>query len=326
MIKFLVIRFSSIGDIVLTTPVVRLIKEQIIDSEVHYLTKQEYFGIVKNNPNIDKVHLLNSNNETELIEELKKEGFDHIIDLHKNLRTRKIKRKLQVPDFSFDKLNYKKWILVNFKKDNMPKVHIVDRYIDTLRVFDVTNDGNGLDYFLEEKDYYSIPNINIDEKFVAIVIGAKHSTKRLPDNQIIKLIKGLSFRVILLGGKEDIPSSEIITKSSSKNILNLCGKINLNQSASVIKQSSFVVSNDTGLMHIASAFKKDIVSVWGNTVPEFGMYPYKAGKNSSIFEVKGLKCRPCSKIGFNKCPKKHFKCMNDINIDSVSEYITKVLK
>ena len=326
MVKFLVIRFSSIGDIVLTTPVVRIIKEQIPDSEVHYLTKQEYVGIVENNPYIDKIHVLNKDNQSELIEELKNEGFDNIIDLHKNLRTRKIKSKLQVPDFSFNKLNYKKWILVNFKKNNLPNIHIVDRYLETLSVFDIKNDNKGLDYFIKEKDNFCVPNIEQNERFVSIVIGAKHYTKQLPNSQIIKLINILDYKVVLLGGKEDLNNSAIIEKGINRSIINLCGKINLNQSASVIKQSSIVVSNDTGLMHIASAFKKNIVSVWGNTVPEFGMYPYKAGNNSKIFEVKNLKCRPCSKIGFKKCPKKHFKCMNDINIDEIAMYISTVLK
>jgi ADP-heptose:LPS heptosyltransferase len=135
-----------------------------------------------------------------------------------------------------------------------------------------------------------------------------------------------------LGGKEDADVGENIARFFEKHLLyssnenelqndlnkraivfNGCGKFNLNQSASLLKQSLAVFTHDTGLMHIAAAFKKQIFSIWGNTVPEFGMYPYKTP--FSIFENKKLQCRPCSKIGHNKCPLGHFKCMNDVVFD-----------
>ena len=120
--------------------------------------------------------------------------------------------------------------------------------------------------------------------------------------------------MVLLGGKEDAATAEQVYQFHKNKTLNLCGKLNLNQSASIIQQANKVITSDTGLMHIAAAFKKDIISLWGNTIPEFGMGPYLAGKNSQILEVKNLSCRPCSKLGYKKCPKGHFKCMNDIDI------------
>ena len=324
MVKFLIIRFSSIGDIVLTTPVIRIIKTQINNSEIHYLTKKENSLILEGNNYIDKLHLYNKDTYNNIIEELIDEQFDFIIDLHKNLRTHKLKSKLKVPDFSFNKLNYKKWLLVNFKINKLPNIHIVDRYLETVSVFDIFNDNKGLDYFIPEKDVLKIDGITQSEKFVAIVIGAKHFTKRMPNEKLIQLINKIEQKIVLLGGKEDVENAKIIQDSVKKEVYNFCGVISLNQSASIIQQSSIVITHDTGLMHIASAFKKIVISIWGNTVPEFGMYPYLPNEKSKIFQVENLKCRPCSKIGFKNCPKKHFKCMKQINIDEISNYINKI--
>jgi len=325
LVKFLIIRFSSIGDIVLTTPVIRIIKTQINNSEIHYLTKKENSLILEGNNYIDKLHLYNKDTYNNIIEELIDEQFDFIIDLHKNLRTHKLKSKLKVPDFSFNKLNYKKWLLVNFKINKLPNIHIVDRYLETVSVFDIFNDNKGLDYFIPEKDVLKIDGITQSEKFVAIVIGAKHFTKRMPNEKLIQLINKIEQKIVLLGGKEDVENAKIIQDSVKKEVYNFCGVISLNQSASIIQQSSIVITHDTGLMHIASAFKKIVISIWGNTVPEFGMYPYLPNEKSKIFQVENLKCRPCSKIGFKNCPKKHFKCMEQINIDEISNYIKEII-
>jgi ADP-heptose:LPS heptosyltransferase len=157
--------------------------------------------------------------------------------------------------------------------------------------------------------------------FVGFAIGAQHFTKRLPVEKLIEACHFLNRPVILLGGKEDFETGEHIrlhfeklpeTNQNKPAIYNACGQYNLNQSASLVKQADLIVSHDTGLMHIAAAFKKKIISIWGNTVPEFGMYPYKT--DFEVLEVKGLKCRPCSKIGYGKCPQGHFKCMRQQNL------------
>ncbi|HMU73339.1 MAG TPA: glycosyl transferase, partial [Ferruginibacter sp.] len=148
--KFLVIRFSSIGDIVLTTPVVRCLKKQVPDAEVHFLTKQSYRGIVDTNPYIDKVHVLADSFEL-MLHELQTEEYDYIIDLHHNLRTLRIKRFLKkVKAFSFNKLNVEKFILTNLKINLLPGKHIVNRNLETLRSFGVSDDGAGLDYFIPD--------------------------------------------------------------------------------------------------------------------------------------------------------------------------------
>ena len=320
--KILIIRFSSIGDIVLTTPVIRNLKLQGENIELHYLTKIQYAGILENNPYVDRVHTLDKSFD-ELMPELQAEQFDYIVDLHKNLRTLRVKRKLKVESSSFNKVNMEKFLIVNFKINKLPGIHIVDRYMETIKQFVEKNDMQGLDFFIPPKDDVDIKSLpdNFHSGYIAFAIGAQHSTKRLPDEKIISICKKAERPIILLGDKNDAVVAEKIVTAVGSNIYNACGKYNLNQSASFVKQAKLVITHDTGLMHIAAAFKKRIISVWGNTIPEFGMYPYLSAEGSEIVEVKNLKCRPCSKIGFKSCPKKHFRCMNEIDEERIIKLI-----
>jgi ADP-heptose:LPS heptosyltransferase len=320
-LKILVIRFSSIGDVVLTTPVIRCLKKQRPDVEVHYITKPEYKLLLSGNPYIDKLLLLKPD-LGDTIRELRAENYDYIIDLHHNQRTFLIKLRLMVRSYSFNKLNFKKWLLTTFKINTLPKKHIVDRYMETLSVLGVKNDNEGLDFFIDAKDEVDIYTLPIEFRngYIGWAIGAKQNTKKLPIEKIVAGINEMNMPIVLLGGKEDATSGEeIISKCPSKQVHNACGKYNLGQSASLVKQASAIITNDTGLMHIAAAFKKKIVSVWGNTVPAFGMYPYLPvnAKPATILEVQGLKCRPCSKLGYAKCPQGHFKCMNEIDVAKI---------
>ena len=181
MTKFLIIRFSSIGDIVLTTPVIRCLKQQYEDAEVHYITKPDYKILLENNPYIDKLHVL-KDSLAATIRDLKQENFDYIIDLHHNLRSLLVKQKLRKKAFSFNKLNIQKWLLVNFKLNLLPDKHIVDRYFKTVEAFEINNDGEGLDYFIPEKDEVNLQTfpLKLSDGYIAFVVGAKFNTKRLP--------------------------------------------------------------------------------------------------------------------------------------------------
>ncbi|HSH52459.1 MAG TPA: glycosyltransferase family 9 protein [Bacteroidales bacterium] len=324
-IRFLIIRFSSIGDIVLTTPVVRCLKKQVKDVEIHYLTKPQFSKILENNPYVDKIHVL-KDSFADTIHELKYEHFDYILDLHKNLRSFRIKNRLKIISFSFNKLNKEKWLMVNFKKNKLPDIHVVDRYLKTLSVFDIQNDQQGLDYFIPDEDVVDLKTISdkIVSGYVGVVVGAYHNTKKLPPEKIVSICRKIDKPIVLLGGPDNKDEAEKIKSAVGANIYNACGKFNINQSASVVKQANVILTPDTGLMHIASAFKKKIVSVWGNTIPEFGMYPYLPDPTSEIMEIKGLKCRPCTKIGFTKCPKKHFKCILDLDDDYIAQKIKEL--
>lgn len=319
-IKFLLLRFSSIGDIVLTTPVIRCLKQQVEGSEVHYATKKQYLPLLESNPYIDSIHCL-EDSFPEFVRELEREQFDYIIDLHHNLRTFLIKSKLRKMDFSFRKLNIEKWLKVNFKIDRLPRIHIVERYLETLSLFEVVNDQKGLDYFIPEKDNNTVQFLPEEFRngYIALVIGARHFTKQLPVSKLIALCSLIREPLLLLGGKEDHANGEDIVRQAQGKVYNACGLFPINQSASLVRQARVVITPDTGLMHIAAAFKKKILSVWGNTIPEFGMYPYLPDEKSRIIQVEGLSCRPCSKIGHTSCPKKHFRCMNDIDEKKLAE-------
>jgi ADP-heptose:LPS heptosyltransferase len=318
MRKILIIRFSSIGDIVLTTPVIRCLKLQKPDIEIHYCTKKSFALILENNPYLNKVYYLEES-IGELIQLLKKEKYDHVIDLHKNLRSFMIRSSLGIPSSHFDKLNVRKWLYVNFRINTLPEMHIVDRYMATVKKFGVKNDGLGLDYFIpseQEVKQEQLPK-NFHHGYVAFIIGAQHNTKKLPPDKIIEFCEKLNQPVILIGGADESEAGKyvenyFISKYKSFDVYNACGKYNLHQSASIIRQAQQVLSHDTGFMHIAAAFKKEIISIWGNTTPHFGMYPYLTSYR--VIENNHLSCRPCSKIGYDKCPQGHFKCMKDLTL------------
>ncbi len=317
MKKILLIRFSSIGDIVLTTPVIRSLKKQL-NCQLHTLTRKQYTNIYQNNPFVDKVYAFDDN-LPEIINRLKNEQYDFVVDLQKNLRSIKVRKALGVASASFPKVNIQKWLLVNFKINRLPKIHVVDRYFKAVEPLQVTNDGKGLEYFIPPEDELNLSSVDeqLTRGYIGFVIGGQHFTKIFPAEKVAEVINKLTIPVVLLGGKEDFDrGEEIIKLAPRKKVINTCGKFNLNQSASLVKQCNVLITNDTGLMHIGAAFNKPVISVWGNTVPAFGMYPYMPETNAKSFisEVNGLKCRPCSKLGYKKCPKKHFNCM--INQDA----------
>ena len=215
--KILILRFSSIGDIVLTTPIIRALKTQLEDAEVHFCTKSKFSSILEANPYIDKIHLLEDDLGA-LIQQLKAEKFDHIIDLHNNLRTKIIKLRLSKPNESFDKLNWEKWLIVNFKINKLPNVHIVDRYYDTAIPLGIKKDNLGPDYFIPEKDEVEkdwLPETHRNG-YVAFAIGGQLNTKKLPVDRIIELCDKINKPIIVLGGKEDADIGERLEDFSNR--------------------------------------------------------------------------------------------------------------
>ncbi len=323
MKRILIIRFSSIGDIVLTSPVIRCLRQKFPAAEIDFLTKEKFRFVVEHNPHLTNVITL-SDDFSALTRQLKQRQYDFIVDLHKNLRTLRVKKALgKVRSSSFEKLNIEKYLYTNLKINILPEVHIVDRYLATVESLGVVNDGKGLDYFIAESekvDKGKLPVLH-QQGFIALVAGGTKATKRLPETKLLELCRELEYPVIILGDKEDAMVAEKIARQNPQLIFNACGKYNFNQSASVLALAKLVITHDTGLMHVAAAFKKPVISIWGNTVPAFGMSPYFGSNDKSrsyIAEVKGLRCRPCSKIGYNKCPKKHFKCMREIDIPAIT--------
>lgn len=320
-VKVLIIRFSSIGDVVLTTPVVRCLKKQLHgESEIHYLVKKQFVPVLEDNPYIDAIHVLDNNRDS-IIKELIKEDFHYIIDLHKNIRSLYFRRKLKALTFTIRKLNIEKWILVNFKIDLLPDIHVVDRYFEAVRALGIKNDMEGVDFFLSPDDFVdTVAKYGCEKnKFVAFAIGGAHEGKKLSPEKISDLCSKLAFPVVLIGGKEDMELGNKIA-GRYEFVFSACGKLTIKQSASVIEQAAVVISHDSGMMHIAAAFKKKIISIWGATVPKFGMYPYLPHPHSVMIEAKHLKFRPTSKLG-NRNSKKERQTMDEIDLDKIVDEV-----
>lgn len=335
MQKVLIVRFSSIGDIVLTTPVIRCLREQT-GAEVHFLTKRGFAGILEPNPYLHKVWAIEKK-VSEVAAELQGENFDVVIDLHRNLRTLQLTRLLwESKWYRFDKLNWQKYLLTRWKIDRMPELHIVDRYLATVATLGVTNDGKGLDYFVPEGTHkVAMSKLAALQKereatnYLAFVIGAAHATKRLTEAQITSFCQAYKGAILLLGGPAEAEQGQRIADAAGQHVINTCGHFKLAESAILVKNAAVVLTHDTGLMHIAAAYDKPIVSIWGNTVPALGMYPYLPGREKQEIErrieTQGLNCRPCSKIGHAACPKGHFNCIRQIAVEEMVQQVREAL-
>ncbi|MFZ1706172.1 MAG: glycosyltransferase family 9 protein [Saprospiraceae bacterium] len=315
--KILIIRFSSIGDIILTTPVIRCVHQQL-NAEIHVLTKNAFKGLFEYNPHVAKIHVLESMDRRVL----KRMDFDHIIDLQKNWISRWLCFILGRPYTSFNKLNIKKWLLVHFKINLLPKKHLVGRYFEALKPLGINNDDLGCDYYIKEVNISENIQEMAKTEYDIIVLGAAHATKRISLQKCREII-GLQHRnIILLGGK-DVTDMAALLKKECPMVINRVGKDNLDESAHLIRNARLIYTGDTGMMHLAVALQKRVVVLWGNTVPAFGMYPYYGNKQKNLshsIEHKNLKCRPCSKLGYPSCPKGHFKCMEELEIKEILDY------
>lgn len=333
--KFLIIRFSSIGDIVFTTPVIRCLRKQYADAEIHFLTKPENKIIVESNPYIDRVLLLQESLFSTILE-LRREQYSAIIDLHNNLRTFVIKQLLFKPTYTYKKLNFEKELLINFHFNILPKyLHITERNLAAVNALGVKDDGEGMDYFISPDNHVDIEKLGLNSNnFLAWVIGAKHFTKILPIEKVVESIHLFrqafpTKKIVLIGGREDAEMAKKIGLNFKENVINACGKFNLSESVSILNQCEMAIAGDTGLLHIAVALGKPVVAIFGSTVPEFGVFP-KYGKfktqPSKIIEVKNLNCRPCTKFGRNTCPKGHFLCMKGIESQKIFYAVKSMLK
>ena len=320
--KILVIRFSSMGDIIYTTPVVRCLKKQIPGAEVHFLTKPAFKYIYDNNPYVDKLLLLKPTLSA-TIDEIIAEKYDHIVDLHNNLRTAIIKLRTGIPASTYKKQPIKKWLSLKFKLKLIPLTHLVDRYLKAVSSLGVVNDGQPIDYYI--KASHQLSNLlpaSHQNGYVAFVIGATHFTKRMPNYKISSICGQLNHPVVLLGGNDVKANGDIIAGEVGNKVYNACGITSLDESVFLVSQAKSIIGFDTGLTHTAEAFNKPIASVWGGTVPDLlGVQPYMV-KDVLVAGVE-LSCRPCSKFGLEKCPLGHFKCMNDMPEGDIVQFANK---
>lgn len=222
----------------------------------------------------------------------------------------------------FDKINWQKWRAVRSKETAvLPKLHLVDRYFQSFARLGITNDGLGLHFALSEDAPEIIKELPFEGAYRCMAIGGSFATKRLPVEHLRSIAQMTAdLPLVLVGGPSDTSGAQLIASDLS-HVYNYCGACNLQQSAALIQQATCVITHDTGMMHIAAAFQRPIISIWGNTVPEFGMYPYGLlHQQHKMFEVSDLDCRPCSKLGYEECPKGHFRCMQDHNLNEIASF------
>lgn len=341
--RILVIRFSSLGDVILTAPFLKVLRRKFPEAQIDFCTKAEYAEILKFNPNISNI--IETDNELDfsklkiLRKSLKENRYDLVIDLHNNLRTfyLKIFLRLHSKVIVFRKYSFGKFLLVKFKinllKDHPP---IYVRYINTLKkitelnendlktlpeIFTGDNAKGKLTAILKENDITDTSNI------ICIVPGSKHFTKTYPPEyfaELIRLMHNDNLKFILVGtGADKQLIDEIISKSQG-NVLDFNDKLNLHELAELMKISRLVISGDTGPMHIAEALNAPLIVIMGSSVREFGFYP--SSEKSVVIENAGLSCRPCSHIGKEKCPKGHFKCMLEIKPEAVYNKIKETVQ
>ncbi|HZW38258.1 MAG TPA: glycosyltransferase family 9 protein [Ignavibacteriaceae bacterium] len=306
--KILIIRLSSLGDILLTTPLIRSLKKQYPKLQIDFLVKEQYKDLLVLNPYLSNVIIYRSSKEEldNLKNILKSNDYDAVIDLHNNFRSLDIRKTLRVKSYIFRKRSLKKFLLVKFKVNllkDAPQISV--RYADSINI---KLDEEGLDLFTNKASAINETN----EKYICFAPGSRHFTKMWPEEYYIQLGKMLTnagYKIVLVGGTSDAAICKHINDDIIGSI-NLGGKDDILQIAADIKKCKLVVCNDSGLMHIASAVKIPVVVMFGSTVKEFGFTPFRV--RNLILENKLLSCRPCSHVGRANCPEGHFKCMLDI--------------
>jgi heptosyltransferase-2 len=332
MAGILIIRLSSIGDILLTTPVIRCLKRALPDAQIAYLTKKAYAPLVKHHPLIDDVIELNSGGLKELISlrNTVLSKYDVVMDLHRNIRSCLLTlglRKQKI--FKYRKFTLKRHVLVYLKINllkNAPSVP--ERYLECVLQLGVQDDGKGLDFYSDKKtrtrarEILKKGGLNMQEA-IALAPGARWVTKRWPAQKFSSLIKLLpKQKFIILGDNQDKAVAREIVSAANDSVLNLAGKTSLDVTAEILRQCRALVSNDTGLMHLGCAVKIPTVALFGSTVRMFGFFPFRA--NARVLE-REVKCRPCTTIGKNKCKIGTFECLNEIRAEEVAEGLQSLM-
>ncbi len=313
--KILVIRLSAMGDIVLTTPVIRALNQQL-KAKIDFLTKPQYVSLLESNTYINRIFSLNDK-----VDFLQKNKYDYVVDLQNNLRSWQIRSKIQTKSFVFNKKTLRRYLLIYFGIDLL-KNHVVDRYFATVASLNVVNDNQGLDFNVSS---YVKPEFNTSQSYIAWCIGGTHNPKKLSAKQITQVVSKLKIPVVLLGGNNDLDiAKEIINNGECKSVYNFCGKLSVQESSYLIKESKMLLTNDTGMMHIASALKMPIISFWGCTKPSLGFTPYMTDP-SSIKIISKRSAKPCSKHG-KHCKYGKNGCIKEIDPQLIYDSVLSLLK
>ncbi|MSP57353.1 MAG: glycosyltransferase family 9 protein [Flavobacteriaceae bacterium] len=307
--KILVIRFSSIGDLVLTTPVLRGLKNQLPFAEIHVLTKSVYASLLEGLDSVDTIWNLG---EAKLIPQLQEIQFDAVIDLQRNWRSLFVKLSLwSVPHYTYNKKSIQRWLFVITKWARFKVNHVCDRYWETAFPLGVFPDKQGIElpsYRVEIED-----NIVQVKPYLVAILGGTYTTKKIPKDLWIRALSSTPLPIVLIGGEADYTLAQELAALLPERVMNCVGKLSLQASAKYIENCQFAIGGDTGFTHIARAYKKSVLVIWGNTHPGLGFSPdwqITEGDGRVLHLLpQNLSCHPCSKLGHEVCPRKHFHCM-----------------
>jgi ADP-heptose:LPS heptosyltransferase len=329
-VKFLVLSISSISDLIFLTPVLRALKIQAEDAEVHLATNAILQSAISDNPYLDKLYIIDQDFWQTSVQ-LNEEHYDFVFDFENNFHSLVICLFCNTKNIRFKKLRWHHWLMVNLKINLPPNKHLTERFLAVIERVNIKPDDLGLDYFIPEHD--KVPTEWLPEShrqnFVTVIISASYNTRKLSTNRLIELCDKINKPIILLGMQSDLQEANLVEDFFRKQhgdweaglkelnkktlIFNACGKFNFNQTASLIKKAQHVFTYDNDFVAIASAFKRNTFILLGNTTLALGRYPYKT--KFTVLENNKISCRPCSSKGYHHCPKGHFNCMNKITFD-----------
>jgi len=343
--KTLVLRLSSIGDIILSSPLLRVLRKSAgKDARIDFVVRKEYAELVRYSHHLSIVHEYDVESGFEGLKELAKtlynEHYELVVDIHDSIRTKFLRAACRSKEtVVVDKRKFERWLLVNMKRNAYDdNLSVAERYIETVEKYGVKNDGKGLEIFIPDSTQFEISGkmaklkLNEFEKVIGICPGSKHFTKRWQKEKFaevaVKAAKEFNAKVLLFGGGDERADCHFVEDAvtrqvSEKNVSDFAGELSLLETAAAMEFCDIVLTNDSGLMHLAAAKQKKIVAIFGSTVEQFGFFPY--GTESKVIENKNLDCRPCTHIGRKSCPKEHFKCMNEISVEEVYSAVKEFL-
>ena len=310
--KVLIVRLSSIGDIVLTTPLIRCLRKKFPSAQIDFVLKKKYAEVLSVNPYISNL-IFYDGNLLKCAKQIIAEKYDIIIDVHRNFRSFLLTLFAWAKVLRYKSYALQKFLLVetglNFYKAEVP---VFKRYLKAVEVIDVHDDGEGLNFFIDENIKNKFGQ-TLKNKYVGICPVAIWETKRWQRENFVDVAKRIiakyDYECLIFGGKNDFDYCDDIKKLIGPKSKNLCGS-SLQETAVALEKCECLITGDTGLMHIAESLKVPTVAIFGPTVSEFGFYPQLA--TSKIISKK-LLCKPCSTKGSKKCPVGNFNCIRDIS-------------
>jgi len=336
--KIVVFRLSSIGDIVLTSALIRCLKIKYPNAKIDFVIKKQFRQLVEFNPNISKIYTIDTSKGFSDLQDLRKvlslEKYDVFIDIHKNIRSLFIKTTIgSKKTLTFKKYVFRRTILTSFKIDSYKKVTpIYQRFVEAAKKINVEFDGKTTELFISKKIEDKIKEQLktrqlLDEKpYVLLCPGASFKNKQwLPERFVQlanKLIENDNVNIVLSGGKLEEDNCRYIVQETNGLSHDFSVKLSILESAVLAKYAKVVVANDTGMLHIAEALNVPVVGIYGPTARQFGYFPIL--EKSQVVEIE-LPCRPCTKMGANSCPQKHWKCMKNISTEMVYSKVKNLI-